>query len=39
MSCEVNEELLENFFEEGLEMGMSEEQAAEFARKKFEEAQ
>tara|TARA_R100000081_G_C4716793_1_gene115852 strand:+ start:103 stop:222 length:120 start_codon:yes stop_codon:yes gene_type:complete len=39
MSCEFNEELLENFFEEGLELGLNEKEAAEFARKKFEEAQ
>tara|TARA_B100002019_G_scaffold252417_1_gene233358 strand:+ start:1056 stop:1178 length:123 start_codon:yes stop_codon:yes gene_type:complete len=38
MSNLNNEMLLERFFEEGLEMGLSDEEAEEFANKKFEEA-
>lgn len=36
MSCEVNEQLLENAYEEGLEMGMTEKQATEYAYKVLE---
>lgn len=38
MSNLNNEMLLERFFEEGLEMGLSDKEAEEFANKKFEEA-
>ena len=37
MSNLNNEMLLERFFEEGLEMGLSDKEAEEFANKKFEE--
>jgi len=37
MSCEVNEMLLERYFEEGLEMGLSEKEAEKYANEKFEE--
>ena len=36
MSCEVNEQLLENAYEEGLEMGMTKKQATEYAYKVLE---
>tara|TARA_R100000353_G_scaffold82361_1_gene61775 strand:- start:123 stop:326 length:204 start_codon:yes stop_codon:yes gene_type:complete len=35
MSNEYNERLLELYFEEGLEMGMSDKQAEKYAREKF----
>ena len=37
MSCEVNEMLLERYFEEGIEMGLSDEEAEIFAYQKLEE--
>jgi hypothetical protein len=37
MSNEFNEALLEQLFEEALEMGMTDDAAAKFARKRFEE--
>lgn len=37
MSCEVNEMLLERYFEEGIEMGLSDEEAEVFAYQKLEE--
>ena len=37
MSNLYNEALLENLFEEGLELGLSDEQAEEYAWDKFEE--
>ena len=37
MSCEINEILLERYFEEGIEMGLSEEEAEKYAWKCFEE--
>lgn len=37
MSCLQNEMILERLFEEGLEMGLSEKEAEEYANKKFEE--
>ena len=39
MSCEFNEELLENFFEQALELGLTEKEVVEISRKKFEVAQ
>tara|TARA_R100001440_G_scaffold73104_1_gene97379 strand:- start:2039 stop:2188 length:150 start_codon:yes stop_codon:yes gene_type:complete len=36
MSCEINDEYLEYKYEEGLDMGMSEEEAAKYARECLE---
>ena len=36
MSHPVNAELLERYYEEGLDMGLSEEEAEEYARQKLE---
>ena len=36
MSCDANTRVLEDYFEEGLEMGMTEEEAQEYAYKKFD---
>ena len=38
MSCHFTEEVLERYYEEGLEMGMTDEEAAEYANKMLEEA-
>tara|TARA_B100001109_G_C18626157_1_gene363851 strand:- start:207 stop:326 length:120 start_codon:yes stop_codon:yes gene_type:complete len=39
MSCEINQIFLENKYEEGLELGMSEKQAEEYANKSLEESE
>lgn len=36
MSHPVNDELLERYYEEGLELGLSEEEAEKYAQEKFE---
>ena len=36
MSHPVNDELMERYYEEGLELGLSEEEAEKYAQEKFE---
>ncbi len=37
MSNNINQEILEDLYEDGLEQGLSEEEAAKYAMEKFEE--